>query len=79
MNSMKKFLRENWVLFAVASCTLGLAPFVPEPHIWDKLKRIFLGTQSMAFIDWVDVLLHGTPWVLLFISIGLNLSRIGKK
>ncbi len=25
-----------WILVAVA-LTLGLAPFVPEPHVWEKL------------------------------------------
>jgi hypothetical protein len=24
----------------IASLTLGLAPFVPEPHIWEKLKAV---------------------------------------
>lgn len=51
------------------SLTLGLAPFFPEPHIWGKIKWISGGAQGMAVADWFDVLLHGTPWVLLIISI----------
>lgn len=51
------------------SLTLGLAPFVPEPHIWEKLKMLANGTLSRP-IDIFDLLMHGTPWVLL----GLRLT-----
>ncbi|MBW2536075.1 MAG: hypothetical protein JRI55_31595 [Deltaproteobacteria bacterium] len=52
---------------AVASLTLGLAPFTPEPHIWGKLRWIAGGAKGMAAIDWFDTLLHGAPWVALFV------------
>lgn len=45
--------------------TLGLAPFLPEPHIWGKLKWIAGGAVGMKLMDWFDVVLHGFPWVLL--------------
>ncbi|AUC80704.1 hypothetical protein [Lacinutrix sp. Bg11-31] len=45
--------------------TLGLAPFLPEPHLWGKLKWIFGGGNGMRIKDWFDVVLHGFPWVLL--------------
>jgi len=51
-------------LLILASLSLGLAPFVPEPHIWEKLKMLVSG-QLKAPIDIFDLLLHGTPWVLL--------------
>ncbi len=51
-------------LLILASLTLGLAPFVPEPHIWEKLKMLASG-QLKAPIDIFDLFLHGTPWVLL--------------
>ena len=65
-------------MFLIMSLTLGLAPFKP-PHIVGKLAWIaggnaFSGEQAMQFKDWFDVLLHGSPWVLLVISIVLNLS-----
>lgn len=44
--------------------TLGLAPFTPEPHVWEKLKMLFSGTLS-APIDMLDLLMHGAPWLLL--------------
>ncbi len=75
---MKNKLKKNWKLFLIASLTLGLAPF-REPHIWGKLKWIAGGNafsinDAMQLQDWFDVLLHGTPWVLLLISIVLNFS-----
>lgn len=52
----------------IASLLLGLAPFVPEPHVWEKLKMLADGTLSKP-IDIFDLVLHGTPWVLLAIKI----------
>ena len=54
--------------FIMASLLLGLAPFVPEPHIWEKLKMLANGTLSRP-IDIFDLLMHATPWVLLIIKI----------
>lgn len=50
--------------------TLGLAPFVPEPHVWEKLTMLAGGSLSRP-IDIFDLVLHGTPWVIL----GLKLFR----
>ena len=35
----------------IASLTLGLAPFSPEPHIWGKLKWILGGANGMQLMD----------------------------
>ncbi len=53
----------------IASLTLGLAPFVPEPHIWGKLKWLAGGAKGMQFMDYFDVLLHGLPWVWLIVAV----------
>lgn len=55
----------NWKLWLVVSLTLGLAPFVPEPHIWGKIKWIWGGAVGMKPIDWFDIVQHGFPFVLL--------------
>lgn len=57
------------VLWLIIALTLGLMPYTPEPHIWEKLKWIFSGAQGMQALDWFDLCLHGTPWVMLVISI----------
>lgn len=54
-----------WLILAL---TLGLAPYEPEPHIVEKIKWVFSGAQGMRLIDWFDLFLHGTPWVMLFLT-----------
>ncbi len=53
----------------LASLTLGLAPFLPEPHIVGKLRWIMGGGVGMEQMDYFDLVLHGFPWVWLAISI----------
>lgn len=64
----------------IISLILGLAPFVPEPHVWEKLKMLFNGTLGKP-IDIFDLLMHGAPWVLLGLKsirhFGLNGKQEG--
>jgi hypothetical protein len=60
-----KDILNNWKLVILLCLTLGLAPFFPEPHIWGKLKWIAGGAEGMQAKDWFDVLLHGSPFLLL--------------
>lgn len=53
----------------VASLTLGLAPFVPEPHVWGKIRWVMGGAVGMQMMDWWDLIMHGTPWLWLFFTI----------
>jgi hypothetical protein len=55
-------------ILLVLALTLGLAPFVPEPHIWEKLKMLSAGELRRP-IDILDFFLHGTPWVLLGLKV----------
>ena len=48
----------------ILALTLGLAPFVPEPHLWEKLKMLAAGTLSRP-LDIFDLLWHAAPWLLL--------------
>lgn len=65
----------DWKFMLMLSLTLGLAPFYPEPHLWGKMKWIAGGAEGMQFMDWFDVVLHGTPWMLLFRAIILQFRR----
>ncbi len=47
---------------------LGLAPFLPEPHIWEKLKMLKAGTLTRP-IDIFDLLWHTWPIALLLFKI----------
>lgn len=53
----------------IAAATLGLAPFVPEPHIWEKIKMLKAGTLKRP-LDWFDLLLHTAPFVVLVAKLG---------
>ncbi len=57
-------------VFLIMALTLGLSPFVPEPHLWEKLKLLAAG-DLVRPIDMFDLLLHGVPWLLL----GVKLAR----
>ena len=62
----------------IISLMLGLAPFVPEPHVWEKLKMLADGSLSKP-IDIFDLLMHGTPWVLLGLKSIRHFGMMGKQ
>lgn len=64
----------NPIIWLIISLTLGLAPFSPEPHIVEKIRWILDDMSQLSLIDWFDFLMHGTPWVMLVISIILSLN-----
>lgn len=51
-------------LIGLACLTLGLAPFFPEPHLWEKLKMLVAGDLGRP-IDIFDLALHAAPFVVL--------------
>ena len=63
------------VFWLVLALTLGLMPYTPEPHIWEKLKWIISGAEGMRPLDWFDFLLHASPWVFLMASIFRNMLK----
>ena len=62
----------------LASLSLGLAPFVPQPHVVEKLRWLATG-RDLAPIDMFDLVLHSAPWLWLFAEIGLWVVRRLKK
>ena len=55
-------------ILVILCLTLGLAPFSPEPHLWEKLKMLAAGNLARP-VDIFDLLLHGTPFVLLILRL----------
>jgi len=70
---MRKF-GKNWWVFGLLSLTLGLAPFSPEPHLFGKLRWVAGGADGMTAMDWFDLALHGTPWILFLMSAGVEIK-----
>lgn len=56
-----------WLLVA-GTAFLGMAPFVPEPHLWEKLKMLSAGVLARP-IDIFDLVLHGAFPVLLIVRL----------
>lgn len=54
--------------------TLGLAPFFPEPHVWEKLKML-AGGSLVKPIDMLDLLMHGAPWLVLGLKLALPVQK----
>ncbi len=65
---MKWLDRIPYALLLPLAVLLALAPFTPEPHLWEKLKMLFAGTL-VSPIDIFDLLLHGTPLGLLLLKL----------
>jgi hypothetical protein len=60
-------------LLIIAGVILGGAPFVPEPHIVEKIRMLTNGTLYKP-IDIFDLVYHGLPLLLLV----LKLARIAQ-
>ena len=56
--------RIPWVVLLPVAVILGLAPFRPEPHLVEKLRMLVAG-QLIKPIDIFDLLMHGTPLLLV--------------
>jgi hypothetical protein len=63
-----KFLRHiPYPPLILAAVLLGLAPFVPEPHLVEKVRMLFAGTLTRP-LDIFDLLFHAAPLILLIIK-----------
>jgi hypothetical protein len=63
--------RLPWTVLVLLCLTLGLAPFRP-PHIVEKLQMLFQGKLARP-LDWLDLFLHGAPWVFLLAKVAVSL------
>ena len=56
--------RIPWTFLLPVALVLGLAPLRPEPHLVQKLRMLAHG-QLTRPLDIFDLLLHGTPLLLV--------------
>ncbi len=54
-------------ILIVMCVLLGFAPFVPEPHIIEKMRMLFQGTLKKP-IDIFDLFYHAVPFLILGIK-----------
>ncbi len=55
-------------VLVVLCVLLGFAPFVPEPHIIEKLRMLSQGNLKKP-IDIFDLFYHAAPFVLLGVKV----------
>ena len=55
-------------ILIIITVMLGLAPFVPEPHLVEKTRMLVNG-ELTRLIDIFDLVMHSTPAVLLIIKL----------
>jgi len=65
---MKFFDKIPLWLLLVATLTLGLAPFQPQPHLMEKMSMLMQG-QLVQPIDMIDLLFHGIFPLLLLLKL----------
>lgn len=65
--SMKILNSIPYSILIPAALVLGLAPFVPQPHLFEKLGMLFSGTLTQP-VDIFDLLMHSTPVLLLLLK-----------
>jgi len=64
----------NWLdkiplaILAPIAIILALAPFTPEPHLWEKLKMLFSAELTRP-ADKFDLAVHGLPLLLLALKL----------
>ena len=58
-------IRSKLIFALLASLTLGLAPFMQESHLVGKIRWVLGGADGMKLMDYLDLVMHGAPWVIL--------------
>lgn len=64
-----KFKPSDHVKLAFILClTIGLTPYFPMPHSYEKLKWLIDGGKGMLLLDYLDLVFHNIPWIYLLIA-----------
>ena len=71
-------LLNNWRIIILASLTLGLAPYFPEPHVVGKLRWVLGGGLGMQPMDYFDLIMHAFPFLLLLRLIVITIQKKAK-
>ena len=56
-----------WHILIMGSLLLGLAPFAPQPHLFEKITFLFNGTLSKP-MDIFDLFMHSAFPLLLVLK-----------
>ena len=67
----------DYRIVILASLTLGLAPYFPEPHLLGKIRWVAGGAEGMMPMDWFDLVFHSLPWIALLRLVFLRVKSRG--
>jgi hypothetical protein len=69
-----KFLASiPYLVLVPLAVLLALAPFGATPHLIEKWRMLFAGTLRRP-IDWLDLVLHTAPLLLLVLKVTVGLT-----
>ncbi len=71
--------KQLYTLAILASLSLGLAPFFPEPHLIGKWRWLLGGGMGMQVMDWFDLVMHSAPFLYLIGLLGYDASNFFRK
>ena len=71
---MKPLKSISWPVVIILCLTLGLAPYTPEPHVWQKLQMLLAGTLNKP-IDIFDLFFHLAPALLVLLKLYRSFIR----
>ena len=57
----------DWTILLVIAVLLGLAPFSPAPHLFEKIDMLLQGNLVKP-MDIFDLFMHGTPALLVMLK-----------
>lgn len=64
----------SWEMLLLVAILLGLAPFFPEPHLWEKLKMLASGRLSRP-LDIFDLCMHAAPLLLVLLKLWRQMGK----
>lgn len=71
---IKTIRKLPWIVLILGTLTLGLAPFFPQPHFFEKMHMLING-ELFRGIDVFDLFLHGLFPLLLIVKAALSLNH----
>ncbi|WP_026340692.1 hypothetical protein [Thioalkalivibrio sp. ALJT] len=64
-------------LFALLVASIGLAPWVPEPYVAEKLRGLLAGEFDWPR-DLFSLMVHAAPWLLMAFKLYRNSLSDGR-
>jgi len=71
---MKWLDKIPWLILILIAAFLALAPFKPEPHLWQKVNMLIAGNLVKP-MDMFDLVWHSSPLIIIVLKL-IRLSKL---